>query len=375
MAVRWPPLPDEDPGLAARAVRVSNENAQAHGLAAARARLQAITDRASARGVHSITKQPPAQSPAPPAASPSAVAVRPAGTVVATRDRREIDGAAVLDRTARYVARFAVLPPGADDIIALWAAHTHVRDAGGRLGFRATPRLLLMSSEPGAGKSRVLEMLGRLCPYTYGLDTEPTAAGLAHTLDKEHATALIDEGDVLFGAGRRKEAVRAIINSGYTRNGTVLRMRGSKAERDRVFGPLAMAGLDVMETATGDKLAALLSRCIIIRMSKARGEVPDLGIEADHAAHLLHRMLAAWTADHVDALADTEPDMPDGVHGRAAQIWAPLIALADVAGGEWPGRARAACEDIVSVGRVIPDEEDTDALAEFDSLTRGWEVA
>jgi len=69
----------------------------------------------------------------------------------------------------------------------------------------ATPRLMMLSSEPGSGKSRVLELLGWLCPATFGLDTEPTAAGRAWTLSAEHATALLDEADILFGRGRRKE--------------------------------------------------------------------------------------------------------------------------------------------------------------------------
>jgi hypothetical protein len=29
---------------------------------------------------------------------------------------------------------------------------------------------------------------------------------------------------------------------------------------------------------------------------------------------------------------------------RSAQIWRPLLAVADVLGGDWPERARAACE-------------------------------
>ena len=146
----------------------------------------------------------------------STLAVRE-GSVMAHRAGPPVDAQLVLGYVGAMLAEYASFPSEAAlDAVTLWAAHAHIRDDDGRLAFRATPRLLLMSSQPGSGKSRVLELLGRLCPYTYGLDTEPTAAGLAHTLDKEHATALIDEADVLFGAGKRKEAVRAVVNSGYT---------------------------------------------------------------------------------------------------------------------------------------------------------------
>ena len=37
-----------------------------------------------------------------------------------------------------------------------------------------------------------------------------------------------------------------------------------------------------------------------------------------------------------------EPDLPAGVVDRAADIWEPLIAIADVAGGSWPAQGRAA---------------------------------
>jgi Protein of unknown function (DUF3631) len=252
----------------------------------------------------------------------------------------------------------------AADAVALWAAHAHVRDGDGRLAWRATPRLLMMSSEPGSGKSRVLELLGRLCPATFGLDVEPTAAGLAHTLDKEHATALIDEGDVLFGKGARKAEVRAIINSGAYQNGTVLRMRGSKAERLRVFGPLAIAGLDVMETATGDSLTALLDRCIIVRMSRSERDVPDLIARADRAGFLLRHALTAWAQDNLAALTAAEPEMPEGVRGRAAQIWTPLLAIADAAGGDWPGRARAACLEL-TMRHGVSDDMEQDAMDEL----------
>ena len=50
----------------------------------------------------------------------------------------------------------------------------------------------------------------------------------------------------------------------------MLHGKGSKATRVPVFGALALAGLDVLEKATGDTLTALLSRGVRIRMKNAR---------------------------------------------------------------------------------------------------------
>src|SRR5438093_758379 len=37
-----------------------------------------------------------------------------------------------------------------------------------------------------------------------------------------------------------------------------------------------------------------------------------------------------------------KPELPEGQNDRAADIWEPLLALADLAGGEWPKRAQEA---------------------------------
>ena len=300
----------------------------------------------------------------------STLAVRE-GSVMAHRAGPPVDSQLVLGYVGAMLAEYANFPSQAAlDAVTLWAAHAHIRDDDGRLAFRATPRLLLMSSEPGSGKSRVLELLGRLCPYTYGLDTEPTAAGLAHTLDKEHATALLDEADVLFGAGKRKEAVRAVVNSGYTQNGTVLRMKGSHAERARVFGPMALAGLDVLEKSSGSALDATLDRCVIIRMVKSGGHVADLNAKADRAGALLKGALTAWAQSATEEVTGAEPELPAGVHGRMAQIWTPLVAIADHAGGDWPERARAACAEHCQAGDSAPMWSST-AMDELASMFAG----
>ncbi len=47
--------------------------------------------------------------------------------------------------------------------------------------------------------------------------------------------------------------------------------------------------------------------------------------------------------------------MPDGLYNRRADVWRPLIAIADVAGGSWPGQARQATRSLES--SVTDDSE------------------
>ena len=51
------------------------------------------------------------------------------------------------------------------------------------------------------------------------------------------------------------------------------------------------------------------------------------------------------------ARATMLPEMPDGVVDRAADVWEPLIAIADSAGDQWPERARAAAVTLNSATR------------------------
>lgn len=44
--------------------------------------------------------------------------------------------------------------------------------------------------------------------------------------------------------------------------------------------------------------------------------------------------------------------MPDGVRDWAAEIWRPLVAIADAAGGHWPETARAACSHFVDLANA-----------------------
>src|SRR5262249_26949359 len=46
-----------------------------------------------------------------------------------------------------------------------------------------------------------------------------------------------------------------------------------------------------------------------------------------------------WVADHHGSLCDADPDVGE-LQNRIADNWRPLLAVADVAGGEWPKRMR-----------------------------------
>ena len=58
------------------------------------------------------------------------------------------------------------------------------------------------------------------------------------------------------------------------------------------------------------------------------------------------------------------PEIPESLNDRAADIWEPLLVLADLAGGEWPKHAREAAEGISAASQ----EHNPSAALLFDLL-------
>ena len=68
----------------------------------------------------------------------------------------------------------------------------------------------------------------------------------------------------------------------------------------------------------------------------------------------LNEALANILKQNAEALSIAEPKMPEGVEDRSADVWEPLVAIADLAGGDWPIRARVA-----AVAHVAASQDDT----------------
>ena len=257
------------------------------------------------------------------------------------------DGAAIFDRVEAFLRRFVAFP-SEDCLVAatLWAAHTHVVDA-----FESTPRLALLSPEPGSGKSRVLEVLELLVPRPLHAINASPAALFRKVSDKAGPpTILYDEVDTLFGPkAKDNEDVRGMLNAGHRRGATALRcvVRGKQIDVEEfpAFCAVALAGL-------GDLPDTIMTRSVVIRMRRrAPGEHVEPFRHRVHATdgEPLRLALEEWGDQHRDELRKAWPDMPDGIHDRNADVWEALLAVADAAGGEWPDRARVASVALVAL--------------------------
>jgi Protein of unknown function (DUF3631) len=258
------------------------------------------------------------------------------------------DGAQLLDEVERFIRRYCALPSEAAYVaVTLWAAHTHFAER-----FDSTPRLALLSAEKQSGKTRTLEVLELLCVGAEILN-DASASYMYRRIDAGRVTVLLDECDAIW---KRKgddsaEALRSIVNSGHRKRGTVGRveMNGKKGvlQRFKVYAPAALAGI-------GDLPDTILDRAVIVRMRRrARGEAIEQYRErtARPAGEDLAERLSGWAVNVEHRIGDPWPQMPRGVVDRPADVWEPLLAVAEVAGEGWSKRAREACVAFVSGAR------------------------
>ncbi|MFF8541484.1 DUF3631 domain-containing protein [Streptomyces werraensis] len=261
-----------------------------------------------------------------------------------------IDGAALLDEVEAFHRRFNVFPTEAAFVaVALWDAHAHLLEC-----FDSTPRLAFLSPEPGSGKTRALEILETLVPQPMTA-VNASAAALFRSVSAGTGkpTILFDEIDTVFGpkAGDNEE-LRGFLNAGHRRTGVTYRCIGDGGNQTVQAFPsycaVAVAGL-------GSLPDTILSRSVVIRMRRrARNERVEPFRARIHEAegHALRDRLAAWAEQARDQVMGAWPEMPDGVTDRPADVWEPLLAVADAIGGHWPQRAREACVTLVKASKA-----------------------
>ena len=138
-----------------------------------------------------------------------------------------------------------------------------------------------------------------------------------------------------------------MLNAGYESGAVVRRMGGGRmttVEAFPVFSPKAFAGI-------GELPDTIRDRAIRIRLERRireetierfiRRTAPGAAIPLRKSAELLARL-------HLVALTNARPDLPDVLDDRAQDMWEPLLAIADRAGGDWPRHARHAAVTLSS---------------------------
>lgn len=269
------------------------------------------------------------------------------------------DLGAILREIEAEFQRFVIYPTEHEPVaLALWIVHGHAIEAA-----EVTPYLHVTSPERRSGKSRTEEVANSLLPEAYRIIV-PTAAAIYGLLDVEDGARppalLFDEVDnYLMGGASASEAGQALIgvlNDGFYRGGTVPRVEFVGKRRTirhfPTFGVKAFSG----KAALPDTLA---DRCLPIRLRRRhrseqispfrrRDVIPKLSRVRDRIAEVVDEEMIA-------RLTEAWPEIPSELEDRQADLWEPLLAIADEAGGEWPSRARSAAVAIHADGETVAE--------------------
>lgn len=249
---------------------------------------------------------------------------------------RPPSGAEILDSVKAFISRFVFLTKAQARIVALWVVHTHTFDAA-----NCTPFLAINSAEKQSGKTRFLEVLRLFVPNSW-FTGRVTAAVLIRKIHSESPTLLLDESDAAFGGEETyAETLRGVLNTGYRRGGCASVCLGKGQNigyRDFLtYCPKAIAGIGKLPDTVAD-------RSTPIRLKRAqRGSVERFRERtAACEAQEIVAKLAAWCTVNIERLKGARPEIPAQLSDRQADTSEPLLAIADLAGSDWPQEAREA---------------------------------
>jgi Protein of unknown function (DUF3631) len=255
----------------------------------------------------------------------------------------------LIAKVYNFLGRFVCYPSeNAHVAHVLWIAHTHCMDA-----WEATPRIAFLSPEPASGKTRALEISELLVPNPVeAVNVTPAYLFRKVGGEDEPPTILFDEIDTVFGPkAKENEEIRGLLNAGHRRGAVAGRcvVRGKIVETEEIpaYCAVALAGLGWLPDT-------ILSRSVIVRMRRRKpGERIEPFRRRVHTpdGHALRVVLAGWAAGMVNELTNAFPEMPKSVEDRDADVWEPLLAIADSIGGTWPQRARDAAVALVAASK------------------------
>jgi len=268
-----------------------------------------------------------------------------------------VDGARLLTEIAGTFARYVIADAATIDAAALWAVHTHLLGV-----LTVSPIAHISAPEKRCGKTVMLSCVGKLAHRPLQASSISPAA-VFRAVEKWRPTLLIDEADSFL---RDNEPLRGILNSGHTRDSAfVIRCEGDDFEPQRfsTWAGKAISGI-------GRIADTLEDRAIPLRMRrKLQGErVESLRRAPPETFGIVRAQIIRWTADNAERIGRTLPASVPGLNDRAQDNFEPLLAIAEVAGGDWPKLARDAALALCGQPTDAPADELLAAIREaFDA--------
>ena len=201
-----------------------------------------------------------------------------------------------------------------------------------------SPILIFESADTGEAKTAASKVVALLTPRAY-IIVEPTGPAVYRFVDRVRPTLIVDDADRLLP---RRPDLAHIINASWTRGVPIPRVDASgNVHLFDPFCPKILNGINLL----AHLVPAMRTRCITIKLlpKLEDEEVADhRHANRDETFVILRRKLLRWAMDNMAALDNADPKMPEGFFSRLKENYHLLFAIADLAGGDWPKKARAA---------------------------------
>jgi hypothetical protein len=292
----------------------------------------------------------------PPTLDKEVEALRPKGETKAGHGRAlnisdpepwvdAVDASELLDTIEELITRFVVCDSDARTATALWIACTWFEEAA-----QVAPILNIQSPEKRCGKTMLLSLIAKLVKRALP-SSNISGASIYRVIEECSPTLVIDEADAFLNSN---EEARGIVDSGHTRDAAfVIRVEGDDHTpmKFSTWGFKAIAGI-------GKRAATIEDRSMIISLKrKAKDE---------RIARLRHapkgdfvdiaRKLARVAKDQMATFSSARPGLPEALNDRAQDNWEHLFAIADIAGGHWPDKAKQAALSLSGVENEEPSQ-------------------
>jgi hypothetical protein len=248
------------------------------------------------------------------------------------------------DLIERYLHPHLALNAHIAELFVLYGVGTHGIDIATH-----APRLFLRSATPRCGKSTAIKVLAQFVRRGE-IISEVSRSSLFHTIDETGATILLDEADESV-AGHKP--LFAVLHCGHDREGAFIKQmyRGVNTR----FSTFAF----IIFGCIGNLHPQLMDRGVIADMQRDNEGRPRFRPERGQELREIGRKFSKWVADNSELLAAYDPLMPNLRNDRAEDNWRLMIAIADLAGGDWPHRARAAAVHLSVRGEPEISEPET----------------
>ena len=239
-----------------------------------------------------------------------------------------VDGAKLLDSVAALIPLYVAMSEPQSRTCARWVVHTWLHDR-----LEISTFLNITSATKRCGKSLLMEVLGALVWRPLPVSGRVTPAALFRTVEMFWPTFMLDEVDTYV---HDDPELRGLINGSQRKDSAfVIRTVGEDHEPRR-FGtwcPKAIAGI-------GGLPDTVLDRSVVIRLERRPPEAFGISHWRNRdrdAIKELNCKIARWVRDNAGAVLARRNAVvfPPGLNDRARDAWEALLAIGDVADGQW----------------------------------------